>query len=182
MKKNVAVSALVLAMGFTGHATAENGPYIGGNFGSVSVDLCKDAWNLGIPNCDDEDNGWKLYGGYAFNRNIAVEAGYAYLGEMSAGGFGVNGSVELDGFMASLKGSLPLNESVSLFARVGAIAWDAEGGGALSGFDDDGTDLTYGVGVEFALTENFGLLGEWERFDIDDEDVDLISLGARYSF
>ena len=61
------------------------------------------------------------------------------------------------------------------------IMWDAEGGGAASGMDDDGTDLLYGLGAQYMFTDQFGIVGEWEWYDIDN-DIDLFSIGALYKF
>jgi hypothetical protein len=51
----------------------------------------------------------------------------------------------------------------------------------LSG-DDDGTDFFYGIGEKYDFMENFGARMEWERYDIDGDDVDLISGSLVYTF
>ena len=55
------------------------GWYIGGAFGQTEVALdC-----AGTTACDDSDSGWKIFAGYQFNRNFAVELGYGDLGRSS---------------------------------------------------------------------------------------------------
>ena len=75
-------------------------------------------------------------------------------------------------------GFLPLGP-VDLFARVGAIDWNADIDAPNLDVraSDDGTDLTYGVGAQFRVW-SLSLRAEYERFDISDADtVDMISLG-----
>ena len=47
---------------------------------------------------------------------------------------------------------------------------------------DSGNDFTFGVGVEMALSQMFVVTGAWQRFDIADTDVDMLSLGVRLRF
>ena len=73
---------------------------------------------------------------------------------------------DVNGVSLSAVGFLPVGP-VDLFARVGAINWNADleaPGSAISG-SDDGTDLTYGVGAQFRVW-SLSVRGEYERFDI----------------
>ena len=48
--------------------------------------------------------------------------------------------------------------------------------------DYPGTDLAYGVGVQFRLL-SLGIRAEYERFDIDDvDDANMLSIGVTYTF
>lgn len=165
---------------FTGGASA--GGYIGAGAGLTTVDVCDDLNSLGATSCDDEDTGLKVFGGYKFNPNFAVEGLWADLGEVSATGPGGTATVEVDGFGAAAVGIIPLNEQFSIFGKVGAFMWDASGGGAASGTDDDGTDIMFGAGVSWDFTSRFGVRAEWERFDIDGDDVDFLSVGLQINF
>jgi len=182
MNTTKVIGALLLSMGLAGTAVAENGFYAGASVGESSVDACGDAGALGFTDCDDSDTGWKIFGGYDLSDNIAVEGAWADLGEMTASRPGRSGGVEVDGFILDAKGTLPLNEQFGVFAKLGFMMWDAEGTGALSGLDDDGTDFHYGIGVQYMFTEQFGIIGEWEAIDLDDDDVDLLSAGALMKF
>jgi opacity protein-like surface antigen len=47
---------------------------------------------------------------------------------------------------------------------------------------DDGTDLTYGGGVQFRVW-SISLRAEYERYDVADADtVDMVSVGATWTF
>ena len=170
------IGAILLTLGMTGTALAQNGFYAGASIGQATIDACD-----GFTDCDDEDTGWKILGGWEFNRNIALEAAFVDFGEVSGSIGGSAVSAETDGWTLAGKGMLPLTEQFGVFGKFGMIMWDAEGGGAASGIDDDGTDLIYGLGAQYMFTERFGIVGEWEWYDIDD-DVDLFSIGALYKF
>jgi opacity protein-like surface antigen len=47
---------------------------------------------------------------------------------------------------------------------------------------DDSYQPLYGVGVSYALVDNFKLRAEWERFDLDDINIDLMTAGFTVAF
>ena len=49
-------------------------------------------------------------------------------------------------------------------------------------FGDDGTDVVYGLGAAYNITQNLSVRGEWERYDFDGDDVDLLSVGLAWAF
>lgn len=89
-------------------------------------------------------------------------------------------------------GTLPLSESVSVFGKLGLVRGEDEkllvfGGPAYA--LENGTDLTYGVGLKYDFSPNLGLRFEWQRFtpggylqNSSEGDVDLLSGGLRYRF
>jgi len=176
------IGAVLLGMGLAGQAMAGNGVYVGASVGEASIDACDNAGAVGLTACDENDTGWKIFGGYELTENFAIEAAWADFGEMTASAPGASAGIEGDGFIMDAKGTLPLNEQFGVFAKVGFIMWDAEGTGVLSGTDDDGTDLAYGFGAQYMFNEQIGILGEWERFDFDGDDVDLLSAGVMMKF
>ena len=170
-----ALSVLVLCP-----AQAQNGFYLGANFGQSSIDLCS---GLAVTGCDDDDSGWKAYGGYDVNPYLAAEAGYADLGDfnVSAGGNTITG--EYDGMFIDAKGSLPIGDAFSVFAKLGVLFWDVEGSNAAAGYSEDGSDLSYGLGAEYMFTSQFGGRAEWQQFqDVDGDDVELWTGGAVVKF
>ena len=73
---------------------------------------------------DDRATAFKIFGGYKFNKNFALEAGYFDLGKfgfaattMPAGT--LNGQIKLRGLNFDAVGILPLAEKFSAFGRVG---------------------------------------------------------------
>ena len=173
------VFASVAVMLFAAAGTAAAQGYIGAGAGITKMDLCDD---LGATACDDEDTGMKIFGGFKFNPNFGLEASWVDLGEVSASASGVTVTGEVDGFGLAVMGMIPLNEKFGFFGKVGAYMWDATVSGPGGSVSDDGTDIMFGAGVNWNLTTRFGLRAEWERFDIDGDDVDFLSIGAQFNF
>lgn len=117
------------------------------------------------------------------NSNIVFEAAWVDFGEVSGSVDGSAVSAEADGWTIAAKGILPLNEQFGVFGKLGVMMWDIKGSGAAAGINDDGTDLMYGLGAHYMFTDQLGIVGEWEWYDIDnDNDIDLFSIGAMYKF
>ena len=152
---------------------------------------------------DDRDFGYKLFGGYKFNRNFAVEGGYFNLGEF---GFTANttpagtftGTGKFQGLNLDLVGILPVSEKFSAFGRVGYIytetkdTFSGTGGGSVVAASNPNPDkkagnYKYGLGVQYDFTYNLGLRVEWERYRVNDAvgnkgDIDLALIGLVYIF
>ena len=143
----------------------EPGFYVGGSLG----------WN------SDDETAWRLLGGYQLNRNFAVELGYHDLGQHNIRGAPLDTTAwEVVGL-----GGLPLGERFAAYGKLGAYRSDSRGGG----FDERQNDLTFGAGVEYALSRNLSARGEWQRYrDIGGgaspgvADLDVYSLGVMYRF
>ena len=144
---------------------------------------------------DDRDTGFKVFGGYQFNRHFALEGGYFNLGEFGytatttpAGT--LTGDIKLQGVNLDLLGIVPFTEKLSAFARVGVIHAEAKdtftGTGLVLVTDPSpstrDTNYKFGVGLQYDFTEKVGMRIEAERYRIDDAvgnqgDVDLASIG-----
>ncbi len=157
------------------------GFYVGAGGGFTSVDVCDDLNALGATSCDDDDVGFKIFGGLKFNQYFAAEAGYVNLGEVSATLLGVGVDVDADGFQLAAVGMYPI-EQFSLLGKVGIYFWDLEASGGGATVSDDGTDIMFGIGGAFHFTPQLSVRGEWERFDFDGDDVDLFSASIVYNF
>lgn len=163
--------------------SAAGGGYLGAGVGQAKVDACDDLEALGATHCDDSDTGWKVYGGYEFNRNFALEAGWNDFGEVTADAGFTSLRLEGTGFNIDGKASIPLTDAFSIFAKLGVIFWKADL--SVSGFgnaDDDGNDFRFGLGAQADLSPQFALRMEWERNDFDGTDVDLLSVSGLFRF
>jgi OOP family OmpA-OmpF porin len=172
--------------------------YAGVNVGQSSAeDACDDLTALGFTgSCNYEDTGFKVFGGYQFSKNFAVEFGWVDLGEVAASGtvlgFATNFAAEASGFGASIVGALPLSNSFSLFARAGGYYLDVEATASAAGVtvsaDDSAFEFNLGLGAQFDFGKSFALRAEWERyFDVGgdntgESDIDLLSVGALFRF
>jgi OmpA-OmpF porin, OOP family len=149
---------------------------------------------------DDSDTGYKLFGGYKFNRNFAVEGGYFDLGRFGFTATTVpagtlNGNIRLKGLNLDAVGILPITEKFSAFGRVGVNYAEARdsfsGNGAVNVLNPNpskrAANLKFGGGLQYDFTEALAMRLEAERYRIDDAvgnkgDIDLISVGLVYRF
>jgi OOP family OmpA-OmpF porin len=173
------VCLAVMLFAVTGTVAAQG--YIGAGAGITTVDICDDISGPGV-SCDDKDTGLKIFGGFKFNPNFGVEASWVDLGEVTASGPGGTATIEVDGFGVAAVGMIPINPQFGVFGKIGAYMWDANANAPGFSASDDGTDIMFGAGVNWNFSSHFGLRAEWERFDIDGDDVDFLSIGAQYNF
>jgi OmpA-OmpF porin, OOP family len=130
---------------------------------------------------DERDFAYRVFGGYQFHQNFAVEAGYFDLGKS---GFAastsppgsLDASLKLRGVAVDLVGRLPIMGSLSAIARVGAqyaVARERFTGTGVVGVADTSPhdrSLNYklGVGLQYALTPAVLVRGEAERYRMSD--------------
>ena len=163
---------------------ADNGFYLGLASSDVSSDF--DLGPAAAGDADD-DRGFKGIVGFRPLDSFAIEANYVDLGETRVPlnlvcvqtPCPTEASIDSQAVSVSAVGlfALPL---VDLFARVGYTRWESE----LSAFvpqDREGSDPTYGAGAQFRVG-SFALRFEYERFEFDSDDADLVSIGFTYTF
>ena len=171
----VAVGVLLLTVA-TGALAQVAGPwYVGASVGRSEF---KDACN-GLPagfSCDNKGTAGRLFGGYQFHRNWAVEFGYDDFGKATAsgvvGGVGVNGSGKSSAWELTAVGSVPLGHEFSLYGKAGAYQAHTKvsATGTLGAFTatasgtDNNTGLTVGAGTMYDFTKAFQLRAEWQRY------------------
>jgi OmpA-OmpF porin, OOP family len=175
----IAVSLLWTSSALAQDTEVEPGFYLGAGITQSRWD----ADNFDVDDLDDEDNSWKAIAGYRFHPNFAVEANYIDFGEASAPATppAARFDAEAKGFAMYAVGTVPIS-MVDLYAKAGAARIDGEGRFGDVGFQDDATEFAYGAGIRLRL-QNFGIHAEYEKFDTDVVgDLDLITLGATYSF
>ena len=164
------------------------GAFVGGSVGTTRYDICDQLVSAGATSCDDQNTGFKIFGGYKFNRYLAVEGGYVDFGKTYAysTGPGVTTDVLVNAYYASGILAIPVAGRASLFGKVGGEFWEGEVNGATptasAKATDSGTGLMYGAGASFELSDRLGMRGEWERYDVDGNDVDLVSVGIEFMF
>jgi len=167
------VIGLGLCLGVQAGAVAANsGWYLGFNMGHAEVDAINES-----------DLGYKFYGGY-LGRNFGAELGLIGLGD----GYTAD-NVDIYGMSMEFIGRLPLGESFSLLGKFGMFWWTVENCYdsyyyyCVDGTYDDGSDLTYGVGLQYDMTHQLSIRAEWQQFeDVSASDVSLLSAGILYMF
>jgi OOP family OmpA-OmpF porin len=169
----------------------ESGPYLGGALGQSKLkEWCDPS---GAPPggvlsaCEDTDTGWKFFGGYRFNRYIAVEATYIDWGKVTANvqfGGPIAVSAEQQSMGIAAVGSLELGPRFSVFGKLGFLQTDQEikrstASGTTTVKGDD-TETHYGLGVKYRFGTNWAARAEWEK--TDKLKVEMLSIGAEYRF
>lgn len=131
--------------------------------------------------------GWKVYAGYQFNKYLGVEGGYVNLNDMTARTGTVTTNLDTDAWALGAVVSYPLTEKFSVMGKLGAAYMLADvvtkKGNALKvRTGDDGYEPNYGMGVSYALLDFLNVRAEWERFDRDDHNIDLMTAGVVMKF
>jgi hypothetical protein len=132
-----------------------------------------------VGSLDDKDTGYVAFGGYDFKYYGAVLA-YVDLGTLKASGPAFGGftdRIKSHGFYLGALGVLPVHDRVAAFATTGAFRWNqtvdyADAEGPLH-YDESGTSLAFGAGVNVDLTaaHTLGLHLEWMMFkNVGDND------------
>ena len=191
-RKFLSAALFALAAASTPALSQDTGWYGGLGIGqSTFVGACD---GISSPDsCREKDTAWKIFGGYQFNRNFAGEFGYTDLGKttLSLAGFG-SASNAVTGFELTGVGSLPVNQQLSVYGRLGFFLWNVDfmdGTGLFGSASASGTGLTFGFGASFNLATNAALRLEWQRYkDVGDPvttingDIDLIGAGLVVKF
>jgi OOP family OmpA-OmpF porin len=201
--------AILAILASSNAAAAEPGFYGGFNVGQsmATIDDERITSNLlgqgftGVSIADDDrDVGFKIFGGYQFNRYFAMEGGYFNLGEFGYTATTVpagtmTGNIKLQGVNLDAVGILPFTDRFSAFARIGVNYAEAKDTFTTTGLvintnpspSKRDTNYKYGVGLQYDVTEKLGVRLEAERYRIDDAignkgDIDLASIGLVYRF
>jgi opacity protein-like surface antigen len=176
MRKAILCAALLVLPALPA-AAADNGFYLGASVGQANLQIDDLSDGISTGDFDSDDTAFKLIAGIRPLDWLAVEAAYVNFGEPEDTVLGQKLKADGDGISAFAVGFLPTGP-VDLFAKAGLISWDSKISGS---FDDDGTDLAYGAGAQFRVL-GLSIRAEYEKFDISDVDLDMISVGVTYTF
>jgi OOP family OmpA-OmpF porin len=184
-----------------------DGWYVGGNVGQSHSDIDNARTSESVLGAgssstiiseDNKNTGYKVFGGYQYNRNLGIEGGYFDMGEFdykanSTAPTGTsNGNMDVQGLNLDLVGTLPVTEKFSVLGRIGATYTETEGkfsgtAAAPSNRSEREGGYKYGVGMQYDFTESLAMRAEVERYRVNDAvgndgDVDLYSVGLVYRF
>jgi OOP family OmpA-OmpF porin len=184
--------------------------YVVGSVGRSAIDVNKGDLDNAVTSAgatglssslDKNDTAYKVQIGYQFNQNFALEGGYVDLGKANYSanytGGNLNAIVKASGLNIVAVGILPLNESFSIFGKVGVIHAKVEvsatgtGPGGSASASDSSTDWkpNFGIGGTYNISKQLGIRAEYERFQklgnsdtTGEANVDLLSAGVMYKF
>ncbi len=137
--------------------------------------------------CDRRDTAWKVYAGGRFNRYFGMEFGYNDLGKVDQSG----GRTKAFAANITFVAGVPIGDRFDIFAKGGGaygrtdVSADASTGiatGTKSNFEG-----TYGVGASYAITRNWQVRADWDRYNLDfvnvgKRDVDTATASLQYRF
>src|SRR5262245_58273028 len=121
MKKALPVAGVLLMMSTSPAWPQDSGVYLGASSGQVEYrGGCADR----AVSCDEKDGGLRGFGGYQFNRHVAVELGYADLGGprstvATGGSYPVYVITEVTAWDLSALGSFSLRDRLFAYGRAG---------------------------------------------------------------
>ncbi len=178
-----ALGLMLALLGSVAHADDNRGWYAGSGAGLYYIDL--DGIDF-----DESAATLRVFGGWKMNDYVSFEAGYTNLFESSAsaGVPGLTVDADIDGSSLDLtvRPTWPLNDKFELFGVAGWSRFDIEtsvsGLGITVSDSETETELIYGVGGMFHLTDNWSLRGEWVTVDVSDADFSMLSVSATYKF
>ena len=175
-----AVSAALLLSSNQALAFDTGNSYVGAQYAMFTYS------ESGIP--DFDPTGLIIRGGYFFNKHFSLEGRLGFgIGDDQQDVFGFPVKVEIDNMFGIYGvGHLPVSERVDLYGVIGYSQGEATATvvgipGATA--SDDDSDLSFGVGADFLITDKFSLNIEYMSYLSKSEfDTDALSLGVNFYF
>ena len=163
----LSLALVVLAAGLAS-TPAEAGFNVGASFTDTTVEQ--------TGNFKADDNKYKIFAGWRFFERqwLGFEAQYVDFGTFDVGG----PQFEATSFDVVAILSLKVWR-FDFFGKGGLSKWDTKNV-LLPAGDTDGTDVVFGVGVGFRILSKLWVRAEWERYEFDNVDTDMASLGVDF--
>lgn len=176
--------ALVAASGISRAQEADKGWYVGVSAGQSRVEfepLVVTGATATSSTSDERDTGAKIFAGYQFNRNFALEGGWMRLGDfrtttnVTAPVVGsASASVKMDGWHVDAVGIIPFDNGFSLRGRAGVMYSSTRtqltSAGAVAFAAGTAIDpkrresnFKWGVGLGYEINKNVGLRVEYDQ-------------------
>jgi len=170
--------------------------------GELNDQLLSRGINATINNIDSNRIMAQIFAGYEYLPRWGVELGYVDLGDVSAS---INGTITgvndyfargqdiypqtATGWQLSSVYRYPVSGSLQLTGRVGVFNWTTdytlESNTVSQDVNEDGTDISFGMGLESASwIKQGGIVRQlnWERYSINGENIDVLTIGVSYRF
>jgi OOP family OmpA-OmpF porin len=176
-----AIAVFLMLLALTANAQ-DNGPFIGASIGSAGLDDDFDGLSI-----DDSGTAYRIVAGWRFNEHFALEGGYHNFGDFEqtfvVDGEELNVALSADGFTLGAVGNIPLSERFSLMGRAGMFFWDGNADiNNVSQATPEDSNLFFGAGLNFQLSQKVQLTGDWTRYDLADTASNVFSVGLQYRF
>lgn len=177
-------------IGSAAFALASSATYAAGDV-YFGADLGNSTYKAG--GVSESATGFRLYAGMHINDNLSVEGAWLNQGDSEQSytdpwGSGTE-TVSLDGLQFSVLGKMPVQDNMDLFGRVGMYMWNASyediyNGSTWATADDDGSDIFFGLGMDYKISENMAVRAEYDIIAVEaftvDVDANRLSVGISY--
>ena len=132
---------------------------------------------------DDDDTSFGLTAGIQINPYFGAEISYYDFGEMEFELLGTDLTTEATTLDLAAVGSVPLSPQFSIYGKLGLAFWDVEASAPGASASTDGTDLFFGLGAKFNITEQVYVGGEFTSYTFEDDgDYDVDNLAVKVGF
>ena len=171
MKSSFFVLSLLSTLTLAAQAAPNDG--IVGPYARVEVGRGNFGLSSALPQSSSDEHGQavKVFGGYRFDENLGIEAGYAALGSFSesvtAGGASVRQDCKARSIFGAATGRLPLGESFALLGRLGLSSGKVSGTNVLPASDNvmgSKTSVLLGLGAEYRPKPNIALTVNYDSY------------------
>lgn len=163
---------------------------------STSKEQDKDNTSVSVTNVavDESRNGWKINVEFDLSEHFAIGAAYVDLEDVD---LDVNKAEQqmfspsrkimhkaTDGFTLESSYHYNLSDNIGLSGSVGLFNWqgDVQTQSLNSNTSNSGTDVYFGLGGGYQLSEDVTLKINWERYQLKDEATQMWSIGLNYHF
>ena len=119
----------------------------------------------------ETDIATRVFGGFQFHPNIAVELGYGFLYN--------KGATEVSALEVAAVGMYQVAPQLSVLGKLGFANIEVDAGGV----SDDSTELLFGIGAQYDVTRNLGARLMFTRYTTDGvDDIDVLGIQAIWRF
>ena len=177
----VALLATTAAMGAAQAQTVDTQPHAYVGVGVATADH-EDSRGL---DSDGYKASGKIFGGYDFNQNWGVEAGYTDFRKADVNTATARGETKGYGYYVAAKATKPINDKFDVYGKLGLQNSQRELSIAGLTTKDHATDAYGAVGVQYKVNQQVGLVAEYERYGKSKDfgaSPNVLTVGARYSF
>lgn len=180
---------LSLAMSTMPLAFAEDAlNYVGASVGQTDFNN-SNLSNINPNSKDEKATGWKLFLGFPLSQTFSLEAGYMDLGEQTASAGATTAKANANVYNVAGVARFPVTDRISIFGKFGGYRWGMHSRTGETTANDDGFNLTYGLGGQFSVNKDIGVRVEWEQFrnlgynlTTGKSNVNFLSVGLVYNF
>ena len=165
-------SVALLASAVATAQAAETGFYAGAGLGYTYIsnadDVLKDD-SFKSNDITDKAFAWKALAGFQVDPMFAVEAAFSqpgkfknkFVNDQNVAG---EGKAKSDVFSLAVVGTAPLDQSMSVFGKVGGYYAKTHFDGTVESYSENNYNFMGGLGLSFDINANLSVRGEYEYY------------------